>query len=387
MKQFLTTLLDRLIEWLAGLRQIIAKENGPQIANQGPITREWVVSQLERQSSDPLDLSHRDLYKIDLSGLNLRGVNFSHGRLAEANLSNCFLQDSVFTDANCRGADFSFSDLSRADLSRAYLREANLSYVHIHRASLDGAVLLDANLSNADFLRTSLFQTQWLTRKVVGGRLIQESKEEYAAYCRRLLRRSHELPHEEIERRLPSITRDRLSKGEQIYRQLKMTLMNNGQYADASWAYVKERQLRRKMHALPNSRHNFSQEYPQEGRFLRLRRLGFFIRHFYFWILDWIAELSCGYGERPLRPILIAFVTLVGFPFIYAAAGGIADDDGVMTLLDYFNYSFATFTTLGFEQFSAETPLAQTVSSIEGVLGVSILALLMFVLGNRISRA
>ncbi|MEM7336986.1 MAG: ion channel, partial [Chloroflexota bacterium] len=81
------------------------------------------------------------------------------------------------------------------------------------------------------------------------------------------------------------------------------------------------------------------------------------------------------------------FVTLVGFPFIYAAAGGIADDDGVMTLLDYFNYSFATFTTLGFEQFSAETPLAQTVSSIEGVLGVSILALLMFVLGNRISRA
>lgn len=98
--------------------------------------------------------------------------------------------------------------------------------------------------------------------------------------------------------------------------------------------------------------------------------------------------MSCGYGERPLNTIFLAFASLALFPILYRLVGGIVDDmDGVMTWLDYFNYSLATFTTIGFSQFTATTPLSQTISSLEALLGVSLLALLMFVLGNRISKA
>lgn len=390
MKQVLVLLLDGMLGWFIRLRQAInAQEIFPKQPQrpQEPITRKWIVNQLARQSSYSLDLSHCDLLKIDLSGLNLRGVNFSHSRLRFANLSNCLLQDSNFSHANCRGVNFSESDMSRADMTHAYLRDANLTQVHLYRADLENAIFLNANLTFANLYRANLTQAQSLTREVIGGQLVQDSKNVYLKYYQRLLGDQHGLPSEELEEKINHIGQNRLSKGEQVYRTLKTIFMNNGQYADASWAYVKERQLRRKMHALPHARHNFAQEFPIEGRFLRLRRFGFFMRHFYFWILDWIAELSCGYGERPLRPILIAFVTLAGFPFIYSLIGGIVDEDGVMSLLDYFNYSFATFTTLGFEQFTAVTPLAQTLSSIEGLVGISILALLMFVLGNRISRA
>jgi hypothetical protein len=68
-------------------------------------------------------------------------------------------------------------------------------------------------------------------------------------------------------------------------------------------------------------------------------------------------------------------------------SGGIVSEAGPMTWLDYFNYSFGAFTTMGFNQFHATTPLAQTLTSIEALLGISILALLMFTLGNRLSRA
>ncbi len=58
-----------------------------------------------------------------------------------------------------------------------------------------------------------------------------------------------------------------------------------------------------------------------------------------------------------------------------------------MSWIDYINYSFGAFTTIGFSNFQTTTALAQTLTSIEALLGISILALLMFTLGNRISRS
>jgi len=105
------------------------------------------------------------------------------------------------------------------------------------------------------------------------------------------------------------------------------------------------------------------------------------------WLIDWLAELSCGYGEKPLRTLLMAAFILILFPLLYRLSGGVIVVDAEMAWLDYFNYSFGTFTTIGFNNFQAVTPLAQTLTSIEALTGISILALLMFTLGNRISRS
>lgn len=48
------------------------------------------------------------------------------------------------------------------------------------------------------------------------------------------------------------------------------------------------------------------------------------------------------------------------------------------------NYSIAAFATMIYSSLEPKTPVTQTLSSIEAILGIIMLALLMFVIGNRI---
>lgn len=395
MKSLLISILERIINFLNFfLKQLSStKLNVTDRHKQGnhstKLTRTDIIRLLENNHSYSINLSKYDLGEVDFSGLDLRGIDFSYCRLWKANMSSCLLQDAIFVHVNCRDADFSGSDLSRTDFSFAYLRYANLSKTHLYRAVMDGADFSNADLRGANLYRASFGQVRRLYREAIGNDIIQGSLKTYKAYYQWFLARNNQEPATEgsVDERVTRYATARLRNGIYVYRVLKTMFMDSGQYADASWAYVKERQLKRQMHGLANAWNSFQLEFPKQGRLKRIRQLGFYLKHFYLWLLDWIAELSCGYGERPLRPIFLAIVTLIIFPAFYAIAGGIESNEGPMTGLDYFNYSFATFTTLGFNEFSAVTPLAQTISSIEGLIGISILALLMFVLGNRISRA
>ena len=116
--------------------------------------------------------------------------------------------------------------------------------------------------------------------------------------------------------------------------------------------------------------------------------LKFYIRHLFTYITDWLAELTCGYGEKPLRTLVCALVVIFVFPMFYWLSGGVVSARGeLLTWLDYLNYSFGAFTTIEFSSFDTINPLAQTLTSVEALLGISLLALLMFTLGNRISRS
>ncbi|MEM7119407.1 MAG: ion channel, partial [Chloroflexota bacterium] len=234
------------------------------------------------------------------------------------------------------------------------------------------------------FLRTLFTIPKRLYAEAVGPNIIQDKKTTQEQFFRWLLFEKQQRAPEMAAKRLAEFSNNRLRQGEYIYRNLKTLFLNNGRYADASWAYVRERRTRRKMHAPTVASHYFRTSYPAEGRLRHIRRVWFYAKHLFLWLVDWLAELSCGYGERPLNTIILAFASLIIFPFIYATTGGI---DGATTCLDYFNYSLATFTTIGFSQFTAITPLSQTLTSLEALLGIALLALLMFVLGNRISKA
>jgi uncharacterized protein YjbI with pentapeptide repeats len=395
LKSLLKSIIQGIINFLnIVLRQLsvshfIPADNHEQANHSIKWTRKDIVFLLGNKHSHTIDLSNHDLVEVDFSGLDLRGIDFSYCRLRKANLSDCLLQDAKFVQANCRDANFSGSDLSRTDFSFAYLRYSNLTQTHLYRAVMDGADFSNADLRGANLYRASLVQVQRLSREAIGNNIIQESLKPYKTYHQRLLAKNNneQIDEDSIDERIARYVTTRLREGVYVYRVLKTMFADSGQYADASWAYVKERQLKRQMHGLSNARNNFQLEFPVHGRFIKIRQFGFYLKHFYLWLLDWAAELSCGYGERPLRSIFLALITLLIFPAFYALSGGVVSEAGQMTWLDYFNYSFATFTTLGFNQFSAVTPLAQTISSIEGLIGISILALLMFALGNRISRA
>ena len=114
----------------------------------------------------------------------------------------------------------------------------------------------------------------------------------------------------------------------------------------------------------------------------------FYLKHLCSYCVDWVVELTCGYGEKPLRTLWWVLAVLLVFPVFYQLSGGIVSADGTpLTWLDYLNYSFGAFTTIGFARFVTANWVAETLTSLEALLGISVLALLMFALGNRISRS
>ncbi len=186
----------------------------------------------------------------------------------------------------------------------------------------------------------------------------------------------------EIDQRI----KERHGRARDIYRTLKNNFRSIGYYDDASWAYFKERQMEKETFQPTRARRYYGHELPKTCSARSFHWWWFHLKYTAKWLLGWAAELSCGYGERPLRTVVWAGVILVMFPLLFRWTGNVVSEVGAMTWLDYFNYSLGAFTTIGFNQFRATTPLAQTLTSIEALLGISVLALLMFALGNRVSR-
>ena len=76
------------------------------------------------------------------------------------------------------------------------------------------------------------------------------------------------------------------------------------------------------------------------------------------------------------------------FTGVYHQLGGIISTQGnPLRWFDCFQYSLATFSTIGFADFAPTNDMAKLLSSIEAFLGISALAMLMFALGNRVNRS
>ena len=92
-------------------------------------------------------------------------------------------------------------------------------------------------------------------------------------------------------------------------------------------------------------------------------------------------DISCSYGEQPFKVLLIALAIVVGFSFIYWELGGIEST----SWSDNFIFSLRSFVTMAFSDISPVTLTAKILSAIEAALGISLLALLMYSLGKRIT--
>jgi len=189
----------------------------------------------------------------------------------------------------------------------------------------------------------------------------------------------------------------------EIYLALKNAFLDAGRYHDASWAYVKERQMERKTKAPWRARQYHGHRHP-----LGIQRIPcydqlprwhplvwwFWLRYLVKWLLDWATELSCGYGQRPLRTLGVAALVLVVFPLFYWATAGVGWHDPALgqdiictNFLDYVIYSTGAFATIGYEGLKALNTVARVLTASEALLGIALVALLMFTLGNRISRS
>jgi len=249
------------------------------------------------------------------------------------------LNGVIFTGARLTGSVFGRTDLREArfigsDLRDAAFWNANLTHADFHQADLSGASFWGARLDH-----TAMTRSQF--HRGVGEELEAGAQND------------------------PSLFR----QASDVYLLLKNNFNSIGRYEDAAWAYIKEQQMEKMAHYW---------EWRARGwRFWRGR--GSFWR----WLRSWTYEVLTGYGERPLNPLIAGGLTMLAFCLAYFVTGAIG------SFWDSLIYSFGTFATFNLADpgMQPHGRIMNLASSLEALLGILVLALFVFTLGNRMSRS
>jgi hypothetical protein len=379
---------------------------------------------------EDLDLSRCWMQDADLDGVNLRGAS-----LQGASLVGARLRKAGLTLADLRGAFLAGADLRWADLSMTKMQGANFSEFQFI-ADLRGAILWEAQLQGAELFRVDLREVATLRWAQLRGANLRGARLEgldlydagslagahlYGAYLDRTRLRRDQLgdavgeetgardkrhremteAHREVfsppdegfwlgsrprksVQNLPKMQPDETFHGStyetaaETYLNLKNNFVSIGRYEDAAWAHTKERQMKKL-------------GYFQEWHW---KRLGTWINLF-LWARNWLYELSAGYGERPWRPVACSGIVVLFFAVVYAA-GGLIDPvfDGnpktpprAPNFLDALTYSIGAFFTVGFNIMEPLGKVARLLTSVESALGIGLLALLIWTIGNSMTKS
>lgn len=370
----------------------------PPTPNYRPkLAREDVVRLIkDNGGSEGLNLSAYDLSGLDLRRLKLIGVTFSTYIIGGGAYETAHLADTDFSGADLTRANFSLTELERARFRNATLYEATFVAARankalflgtdLRRVNFYGCELSDASLQQVDLrdanLNAAIIADALITEARLGEYLIQEKEETYRDYFDSWYLR--DLPAKARERHLST----RYAQAAEIYMNLKNAYLSYGRYREASWAYLKERRMRRATLVPWRAGSYYGEALAQNAGFLGWRRSWLYLKYTCLWFFDWLNDTTSGYGERPLRTLWLALVVIILFPLFYRWSGQIVLQSGeTLQWIDYFIFSLGAFTTMDFGRFGTTGWLAETIASIEALLGISILALLMFALGNRISRS
>ena len=350
----------------------------------------------DRGGSEGLDLSGVDLRGMDLSSDALR-VNISRLRKSDTNGLPAWY--SASTGGIClKGAIFEGADLEGALLWRGNFTGAIFANAHLAQADLGVSTLTDANFRNARLHRAILARAEVTGADFTGAFLLDVDAVGVNFHQAASLRDIHlaganlgtaTIEPYQLREGLGEENEGDFLQAKEAYLALKNSYLTRGRYGDASWAYIKERQMERKATSPPCVwRFYRSRELPNHGITLWFLAVPFFVRHTARWIFDWFAELFCGYGERPLRAIGFAALIILAFATIYFLTAGLARGSGdEITWLMCLEYSAASFTTTSVPGIVAVTDLAILLTSFEAFLGIGSLSLLMFTLGNRIAKS
>ena len=344
-----------------------------KVRAQTQVSAEELIALLEALAPDRPDLGGCDLSEIDLSPDALdrmrypealraqatRGIFLWGAQLQFAALGGAQLQGAVLTRAQLQGAFLVSAQLQGAFLADAQLQGANLRHAQLQGASLSGAQLQGAFLRWADVREVDLRGAATLNRVRWHNARLEKTW---------LYRHQIEPVGDEVEA-ATSRDSDRYRDAMETYLVLKTNFQSLGNYEDAAWAYVKEQQME-KMALYWEWRSSGWAPWRNWRSFLR-------------WLRNWAYELLTGYGERPQNPVIGGALVMAAFALGYWLTGAVA---GLMDALVYSVATFATFN-LGRPGLNPEGRGVELASSVEALLGISVLALVIYTLGNRMSRS
>src|SRR6185312_3245831 len=291
-----------------------------------------------------VDLAGRRLRKLDLAGAVLPDVQFNNSHLHDSDLSGAWLWRANLSKARLSRADLSGAVLYEADLTEAEFFRADLRDAYLTGANLEKTRLLDADLRGAYFYRARLSETEMMASQI-GGAIGEEKAKWFKGAM-------------------------------EAYSRLKANFESIGRYADAGWAYCKERRMAKRWAAEQALALHKERKHQQA------------MAHWMKWLKDWSVELLCDYGESVWRILGWAIALFcIGGPLLLHLLGGIEDSKGNLLLPQYRSYLLYmvdVFTTSNYSSFSAGNDAVKLAAGIMSLIVIFRVGLLGFVAGNRI---
>ncbi|WP_436901523.1 pentapeptide repeat-containing protein [Halovenus halobia] len=282
--------------------------------------------------------------------LSMDGVTCERDlRLAGATLAG----DVVFTDGNL-GRDLNCGDLSTTD--PIVVNCSGTAVVTGDIASSDGRVTYDltnATVGELDITDDASFDVFRFEETTFSGFDFGTYKQELAARDWRL--------HDADTDYSPTTL-------ENLYLRAKNGANEIGETRASAEFFIYEMRYRRRNHrqlALTGS-----------GGRERLRGASR-------WLSNAALQFSCGYGERPFRPVVFSLILIAVFASVYALANAPVVYPG---LLGYLTFSVEGFVSLVLGLPDVTSPVLGFIVAIEGFLGGFVIALFVFTLTRSISR-
>ncbi|HZO76208.1 MAG TPA: pentapeptide repeat-containing protein [Ktedonobacteraceae bacterium] len=374
---------------LAGKHFVQTKLNGADLSKAN--LRECLFShaQLQGTKLEAADLEgtyflQSDLQKADFSEANLTAAFFNAADLREAVFQDARLIGCRILKTNASQADFARADLHTSIIEESYFVEADFQKADLQKGSLLGCDLRDANLIAADLERTDLRQA------ILKGCKLLLTNFDRTKLSRRSLSGFF---YEEAQGQLMNTW--------EIYDTLKANFDGIGRYGDARWAYIQERRYKRKTFAPWYAWKYYADDetprteipWVQWWWHQRVKPFWFFPKYTFLWLASWIADGVSGFGELPSHVIAWGVLVVAIFALIFNASGllvaTIPPSSSLPQYIEALIYSISTFLTMSLNTIhtAQDSIVGDVLSTIEGGLGMAWFGLLLFTLGNRISKS
>ncbi len=335
-------------------------------------------------SAGEADFTHAMLEDARFSRAHLRYATLANALLDSADFTQADLwgvgfveaeaDDACFRDARCDEADFTGADLSGVDLSGASCKKAKFIGAKMRGAKLDGAALDGAHFDGADLANASLprlnLQTCSLKHVRLAGAWLDSTR----------------LHPEQLGGAVGEEMAGEYHAARDAYVVLAQNFRGLGNGDGASWAFRKGRRMG-KLHERETARHGWNQRHWREV-----------VRHGLAWLSDVFVEWLCDYGESLWR-VMRAFGTLVlVFAAFYGAtqslvrvttgAAGEITRSVTENPFDLLVYSLLNMLSTSAPDIGLRlsSPIFYLATSLQGAVGIVLIGLFGYVLGNRMHR-
>jgi uncharacterized protein YjbI with pentapeptide repeats len=337
---------------------------------------------LQAAKLDGADLRHADLAGVNLAGAALHGADLRGTMLEEANMQQASIRFANLTDAvleatilrqadlwgaNCESAVLTNADLRGASLQETILRRADLSGANLQeavlgRADLRGAVLRDAKLQGVDLSHSEIAHVH------LSGARLEETRFE----------------REQLGGAIGEDLAGAPKLARKGYLALERAFEELGDHDAASWAYRKRRRMQKRVSL-------------EEARSARTAgRWGQALKSYAVCGTDQAVEWLCDYGESIPRVLASLLALYLFFTVVYGVTGSVVREletpTGIVKVptqqprdLAIFGLLAMTIGSIGMRLLPAHD-FALILVGIHVFLGVALIGLLGFVLGNRIRR-